>query len=440
MRMSFMLAIVAVLILGGCSSKQYLMKTPAVVSEGRADPFAHVPSDLQDSNTYVFVASGRTVSGEDDPARFYTNDRSREVRLGRATVQIGEGMSWEELTDLSRAAKRQVKPEIELVAYEEFGPLWTTAWPPNLRFARDWTASDVDRQPTERFLAAVETVLASTRFRQITVYVHGFNTEFAGNLGIAGEFWHYMSRDGVMISFDWPSEGSLFSYEEDKANANFAIRQFRKLLELLAAETSAARINIIGHSAGCPIVAEALRQLSLMYYDLDDEEAGRRSRIGRVVLAAPDMDLDAALSAGVDGAVRVTQGIAVYASTKDKALGFSGDIFGDVRVGRSIGKLDDYERSALIAADAQWIDATNAQKRSSSFIGHSYYHQNPWVSSDVMLYLRLGATPEERGLVRNQETAFLEFPDDYEERLPAIVERLQAEYPAIQLIDESSAP
>lgn len=127
-----------------------------------------------------------------------------------------------------------------------------------------------------------------------------------------------------MMSFEWASKGSLFSYEIDKANANFAIRQFRELLEFLADKTSGDRINIIAHSAGNPIAVEAVRWLSLKYFDLDDAEAQRRVRIGRVVLAAPDMDLDTALSAGVDGCGRMTQGWIDYASRRDKALDFSG--------------------------------------------------------------------------------------------------------------------
>ena len=199
-------------------------------------------------------------------------------------------------------------------------------------------------------------------------------------------------------------------------------------MEFLAEHTSAERINILAHSAGNPVVVEALRQLSLRYYDLPDDEARRRSKIGRVVLAAPDMDFDTCLSAGVDGAGRITQGWAVYASRKDKALGLSGSIFGNVRVGKSIGELTDKEREIMIANESQWIDVTAAQKQASTFLGHSYYHQNPWVCSDVMLYLRLGATPEERGLIRDLETGFLVFPDDYEERLPEIVEQLRKQY------------
>ena len=126
---------------------------------------------------------------------------------------------------------------------------------------------------------------------------------------------------------------------------------------------------------------------------------------------------------------RLTQGIAIYASRKDKALGFSSDIFGDVRLGRSIGKLPEDARKALIANDSQWIDVTPAQERGSSFLGHSYFHDNPWVSSDLMIFLRTGVSAKERGLVRDMETGFLVFPEDYLEQLPAIVERFTRHIP-----------
>ena len=424
---SFVLIAAVVLSLGGCQT--HLMTTPAIVSDGHINPFDHVVPEYQNSEAPVFVASARTVSGKTKyPAQYYTTKRSRMVRVGLATLEIGPGMTWDELVEESMVAKRSHNPEIALTAYEEYGPLWSTAWPPDFSFERDWDAAGIERGPADRFVEAIEEHLARSRRKEITIYVHGFNTKFEENLKRASEFWHYMERDEVLVSFDWASKGSLFSYEVDKANANFAIRQFRELLEFLATDTSAERINIIAHSAGNPIAIEALRQLSLKYYDLDDAEAQRRAKIGHVVFAAPDADLDTSLSAGVDGAGRVTQGFIVYASRKDKALGFSGGIFGDVRLGNSIGKLTDDERDALIASDKQWIDVAEAEKHSSTWLGHSYFHDNPWVSSDLMIFLRTGATAEERGLVRDMETGFLTFPDDYEEQLPAIVKRIREKY------------
>jgi hypothetical protein len=51
-----------------------------------------------------------------------------------------------------------------------------------------------------------------------------------------------------------------------------------------------------------------------------------------------------------------------------------------------------------------------------------------WVSSDILVYLRTGATAEERGLVRDFETGFLVFPDDYLEKLPDTVQQLVEKY------------
>jgi esterase/lipase superfamily enzyme len=415
-----------ILLLGGCHN--VLMKSPVVAADGLIDPFERVIPERQSCSAPVFVASARTVSGKIQPDQFYTNDRSRAVRIGMATVEVGPGMTWEELTRESRAEKRRRDPEVRMASYVEYGSLWSTAWPPAIRFDRDWVAPAVDREPSEKFVAAIEEMLRKSRRRQISIYVHGFNTRFGDNVMKTAEFWHYMARDDVPICFDWPSRGSVFSYHVDKANADFAVRQFRELLQFLARETSAARINIIAHSAGNPVVVEALRQLSMRYYDLEDTEAQRRTKIGRVVFAAPDMDLDSALSAGIDGVGRITEGFAIYASRDDKALGFSGDIFGDVRVGSSIGKLPEDVRDAAIKGDRPWIDVTNAQRRAPTFLGHSYFHENPWVSSDLMLFLALGATPAERGLNRDTKTGFLVFPDDYEERLPEIVARLRAKY------------
>ena len=97
-----------VVVTGGCRTS--LMKTPAVVADGQIDPFLHVLPERQNTSAPVFVASSRTVSGSTNPAQFYTTDRSREVRLGLATVEFGEGLTWEELTEVSRATKRSRNP------------------------------------------------------------------------------------------------------------------------------------------------------------------------------------------------------------------------------------------------------------------------------------------------------------------------------------------
>ena len=420
------LLVASIAVAPGC--RDTLMRTPAVVSATEVDPFVFTPPAWRGASAPIFIASTRAPSGREEPTRFYSTDRNRLVRLGKAEVEVGVGMTWDELMVASSVDRRDEEPEIRLTGFEEYGELWSSGYPRGASFTRDWIGGELDREPAERFAAEMNRALAVSNRRQMTVYVHGFNTTFAGNCHIAAEFWHYMARDEVLLSFDWPSKGSVFSYQKDKANAELAVRQLRVLLEFLASSTEAERINIIAHSAGSPVVVGALRDLSLKHYGESEEDVRAKLRIGRVVLAAPDMGLDILISAGLDGVRRVADNVAIYASRRDKALGLSADIFGEVRVGSSIGKLEPPQIEAIIESRSQWIDVTNAQARASSFLGHSYYHENPWVSSDLMIFLRVGATPEERGLERDLETGFLVFPDDYEERLPEIVDGLIENY------------
>ena len=153
------------LTLGGCQT--HLMTTPAVVSAGHIDPFGHVVPEYRNNEAPIFVASARTASGKTNPARFYTTDRSRAVRVGLATLEIGPGMTWAELVEESLVAKRGHNPEIKLTAYEEYGPLWSTAWPPDFRFHRDWEAPDVERGPGDRFVEAIEGHLALSRLKRL---------------------------------------------------------------------------------------------------------------------------------------------------------------------------------------------------------------------------------------------------------------------------------
>ncbi|MEM6751312.1 MAG: alpha/beta hydrolase [Planctomycetota bacterium] len=422
MRIFLSVLVVAWLVVaGGCAPT--MMETPTLVSEGLVDPFEGVLPERRTTTVPVFVASAREATGEADPKRFYTNDRSRIVRLGVAEVALGEELGWDGLVKASRQTKRDAQPTLKVLSYTEFGPLQSTA----LRHGPS-ESDDGPGSPAAEFADAINAVLAESQLGQITIFVHGFNTTFAGNLITAAEFTHYMARDGVLVSFGWASKGDVFSYHQDKANADFAIRQFRLFLEYLAASTDAREINVIAHSAGNPIAIEAMRHLSLKHDGAPDEEVQRITKLGRVVLAAPDIDYESALSASFDGAMRVADDVALYASQGDLALKISRDIFGEIRLGSVIGKLSPEEVAAIIERGEQCIDVTYAEKAHSSLLGHSYYHHNPWVSSDVMLFLLFGPAPAERGLALNRETGFYEFPEDYEQRLPALVEQLEAKY------------
>ena len=413
-------------ILIGCTSQQKLMVAPEIYADGIIDPFQQTPKSAQTTITPVFVVSARNLTGNKNPAKFYDDDRSRVLRLGIASIEIGENMTWRQLRSESLANQRPENPRIRVLEVDDFGPLWTTFPPPDMGFDRDYSAPEVSRAPADRFVFELDNELTDSSNKELYIFVHGFNTEFTHNLGIAAELWHYLGRGGAIISYAWPSKQSLFEYTADKANAEYATRLFRKLLAFLAEYTDASHINIVAHSAGSPIVVNALKQLRLIHFYDSKETVQKTYRIGKVVLAAPDMDLLQFINASLDGFDEIPKYVAVYGSDRDEALSLSRIIFGERPLGSdSSDALTPQEVQALKRSrqQLQAIDVSYAQKKYASFLGHSYFHRNPWVSSDVALLFKYNMSPQERGLVQN-DNGFWVFPKDYPLRLKrAISER-----------------
>lgn len=254
--------------------------------------------------------------------------------------------------------------------------------------------------------------------RNLTIFVHGYNTEFIDNTLLAGEIFHYIGRQGAMLSFEWPSESRLLGYIADKGNANYSTRLFRALISNVAKECNVDSITIIAHSAGSPIVVNALREIRLLEFNRSAEEIQQLYRINRVVLAAPDMDLMAFANAVRDRFYEMTKGVAVYASPKDRALKLSEKLYGNSRLGRSVGQLQEWEQKLFQEVpQLEMVDASVAEKQFRNLVGHSYFHRDPWVSSDIGAFI-LGRSPEYRGLIKTEDDpVFWQFPKDYPERL-----------------------
>ncbi len=403
--------------LAACAHKpQRLMPTPESIALGVVDPFADVPESRR-SHVPVFIASVRRPAVPEDATHPFDDERSPLTRLGIAHVSI-EG-EWEELVVASRAEKRTGQsPMVELVGYEHFGVMPGTLPIPAIAGAIDETHMEGDVELTHAWLDALNDQLEGTHRPEIIIYVHGYNTTFPHNTGLAAEFWHYAGRKGVVLSFAWPSRHAILGYNADKANAAYATRQFRELVEFLSEKTWADNVHIIAHSAGAPIAIHALRELRLKHHGLSREELLEQFRIGTVVLAAPDMDLMGFFAAREDGFHEMADRVAFYANRTDRALSLSRWLSHQDRLGDSVGHLHTWELEAIHHfGHTEAIDVSRAEKKYGDLLGHSYYQRDPWVSGDVGLLLIYGLSPEQRGLVKNGDTGFWEFPEDYLERL-----------------------
>jgi esterase/lipase superfamily enzyme len=416
------LAACMILCIAGCHSapktSRALMPTPIglTLTLGLQSLSAQnvIPVELANDEIPVFVVSGRNVEDAENTLDPFGSNRDRHPNLGVAYVKIGEKQS----AGRSRQfAFFKQKSDDSYAKFQRFelaqSPLKLDPW-----VIKDETV----RHTGNPWMESIKRQLDQSTQRSLCIFVHGYNTEFIGNTILAAELYHYLGRQGAVVSYEWPSKSKLLGYMADKGSATYSIRNFRGMISNIAKECHADSITIIGHSAGTPIVVGAMRELRLLEHDMTPQQLQEKYKIERVVLAAPDMDLLEFMNGVYDRFHEVARNVVVYASPNDRALSASEKIYGSERLGRSVGRLEDWEVAVLNeAAQIELVDASKTKQKSNGFLEHSYFHSDPWVSSDIVSFV-LGGPPKERGLVRAAGEMFWEFPDDYPDKIRQLID------------------
>jgi esterase/lipase superfamily enzyme len=203
--------------------------------------------------------------------------------------------------------------------------------------------------------------------RDVLIYVHGYRESFQSAALSAAKLSDGIRFRGASGLFTWPSAAATFDYGYDRESALWSRDGFEDLLKALANSPSGGRINIVAHSMGTLLTLETLRMLRA--------EAGEAAmaRIGAVVLAAPDIDIDLFTSA-VERMGSDVSKITVISSTKDRALELSGAIAGGiVRAGAA-------DRERLEALGVRVADASDY---GGGLINHDLFLSNPDVQGVV---------------------------------------------------------
>ncbi len=127
------------------------------------------------------------------------------------------------------------------------------------------------------------------RVGDILFLVHGFNVSAADALalhrkceqGLRDAGW-----DGLVISFDWPSDGLVFAYLDDRVDARAAASALTNsaigLLEARQSDDCIINVHVMAHSMGCFVTQQAV---TWAYQDVRPAW-----RIGQVLLVAADVD------------------------------------------------------------------------------------------------------------------------------------------------------
>jgi esterase/lipase superfamily enzyme len=182
--------------------------------------------------------------------------------------------------------------------------------------------------------------------RNVLIYVHGFNQTFETAVLDAVSLSDGIRFHGDTMVFSWPSKANLFDYGYDRESAMWSRDGLQDVLDGLAASPSVGQINLVAHSIGSMLAMESLRQFYTRHGDAVVD------RIGAVVFASPDIDLDV-FSSSVQRIGSLAAKVTVIAATNDRALELSGWLAGGItRVGAA-------QKAQLAQLGLRVIDASD---------------------------------------------------------------------------------
>jgi esterase/lipase superfamily enzyme len=181
----------------------------------------------------------------------------------------------------------------------------------------------------------------------ILIYVHGFKQTFETAALDAAHLADGIKFRGQTMVFSWPSKAGLFDYAYDRESAMWSRDDFERVLQSVVTAPGAGRVHVVAHSMGTMLTLESLRQL----YARNGDAA--TDKIGAVVFASPDIDMDV-FSSAVIRIGPIGRKITVVTATNDRALALSGRLAGGMtRVGAA-------EKAAIERLGVRVIDASEA--------------------------------------------------------------------------------
>jgi esterase/lipase superfamily enzyme len=242
---------------------------------------------------------------------------------------------------------------------------------------------------TSRLRTAIRGIApdATSRKRQVLLYVHGFNNRFdeailktaqiAGDIGFVD--CEGRAR-GVAIAYSWPTHGGVFSYVAAEENAEWTEQRLTPFLAAVAAVCRAenAELLVVAHSMGARAVIRSLADLA--------REPGSATLADQLILLAPDIGKGLFDQYAERLLPRVGH-MTIYVSARDRALAFSSFLHGGLKRLGILGstviaaleltglRVNDHRylaQSAEPAAGGGKIDMIDVGAGFASQFGHTY--------------------------------------------------------------------
>ncbi|NRP18290.1 hypothetical protein LPJGGPFB_01521 [Ensifer adhaerens] len=301
--------VIMLLALAGCGGPRAVLGLPVDASSG-AKPQAIVP---------IFVATTRAPSG--NLSLPFSAERSKTLNFAKLDI----GIPQNHVPGNVEKSGRVPDPKRHFSA-RTFQPI-----DQRQEFVRQLNAALARRAPEDR---------------EIFIFVHGYNNNFADSVFRNAQIVYDYNIKSVALHYAWPSGAAIPLYVFDRDSALVGRRGLAETIEI-AAQTNAKRIVLVGHSMGAYVVTEALRDLALR---------GRTStlkRLGGVVLAGPDIDVDV-FQSQLEDIGDIPRPFTIVVSRRDRALGISRRLAGGhprVGSGADIKMLQDKEIAVIDVSD-----------------------------------------------------------------------------------------
>ncbi len=297
--------------------------------EGFLAPVAEV--DPGSTAHTLLVATTR--KRDDRPGTLFNGERATPLDFARVVVSVPE---------------KHTEGQVE----------WASSPPGNSK--TDFVVRQAGYLDGERaFVATLNAQLAAKPKgkRNVFLFIHGYNTMFAEGLYRFAQVVHDSRAPGVPVLFTWASRGQLTQYVYDNNSATAARDDLERTIRLIFA-SNAEQVNIMAHSMGNWVTVEALRQIRI------SGGLSEKSKLGRLVLAAPDIDTDV-FKSQMRRFGKPEKPFFIVLSKDDKALGASNFIAGG---SSRLGAATDTEELAALGAivvdmtEVKGLDASNHGK------------------------------------------------------------------------------
>jgi len=395
--------------LAGCTSKKALtlMPTPVLFYNSTIDPFVHLTTVQKSTKMQVFYATNRAPEYSGDLMN-YGNSLDTALHLGKTIVGMGgPDINWEKLRYSSLSSLRVDPVPLTVGKVDEFAalPIKSDQFPHTL-------------QP--RLLSFIDSInleLAEAIDKEIMIYVHGTKVDFANAVMLTAEIDHFTGRDFVTIAFAWPSHQNIFSYltGTDVSRALDSSSALQYLLTLLSEYTIAEYINVLAYSAGGKVTSKALSELHQIYPELSLKKLKEKFRLGSVVFAAADVEVDVFLDRMTNISALADQ-VVITVTDNDNALKAAKRFMGGMsRAGAS--ESEKIEEDYLVRNNLSNVEIVDVSvgkdQRGFDITGHHYWYRHPWMSSEIIFLLRTDLPPSRRGLTPVEHEAVWYLSADY---------------------------